>query len=546
MLFSPSTRTQTPFALSTTPSHVVIRALGHTHSVTLTSASGLGLGLVLGLGLSAQCTNMQINTEDITVPWGRSPDPQDIQNGRWRMAVFQDVQESNDKSKLFFLYDPVADESSGTSGGRKGAQGIVVFDTNLRCFITDVPVNVLGTPKFLFALKCPSPQGGTSLVMVTESANYGQAALMLYRIDMRQDGMNLETQPIALLASSIPISGDFIISMREDAPEVVVLTSPGLTVWRINCLVTQPSSPTSTYAVPNADLNHFYDAYLSQGNIYLLSASPDGQLDYSRIHVLSITGQSEIRTQVCGGDPQRGTPCARRQAALDSISGFILLAGGEIDYGDSVTRLVDYWMLNLSTFTWMQIPAQMPIPLIEPRLTATNSGNVYLWGDFDQPLPGMPAEGTHLRILKMTGFQSANPPPYCEALKQPSTAPYPSGDFSSSAPLTAPYPTNTGSGSIYPNPNIGQQQQNISAYPQPQPYSGGAGAAQSGPMAYQQPYQVPYGGQPNNPGFVPPQSSYPNPIAQQGSYPQAPQQPAASTEQYAYYPPPEKKSCTIQ
>ena len=58
---------------------------------------------------------LQVNTEDITVPWGQAPDPQDVHTGRYRMAVFQDVQESFDKSKLYFLYDPIADEQSGTS-----------------------------------------------------------------------------------------------------------------------------------------------------------------------------------------------------------------------------------------------------------------------------------------------------------------------------------------------------------------------------------------------------------------------------------------------
>ncbi|RCN38755.1 hypothetical protein ANCCAN_15315 [Ancylostoma caninum] len=54
----------------------------------------------------------------------------------------------------------------------------------------------------------------------------------------------------------------------------------------------------------------------------------------------------------------------------------ILLAGGEIDHGNyNVQRLVDYWMLDTRTFQWLQIPAQMPCPLIEPRLTACNSGN---------------------------------------------------------------------------------------------------------------------------------------------------------------------------
>ncbi|VDM40494.1 unnamed protein product [Toxocara canis] len=215
---------------------------------------------------------------------------------------------------------------------------------------------------------------------------------------------------------------------------------------------------------------------------------------------------------MCTGDPQRGTPCARKQAALESISGFILLAGGEVDYGTSVTRLVDCWALNLSTFTWMQIPAQMPVPLIEPRLTATNSGCVYLWGDFDQPLPGMPP-GTHIRILKVTGFENMNPPPYSQAINQPSTPPYPSS-VNFSAP---PYPA---SGSMYPNVQGYQQQPS------------------GGDQPTSQPYTMPYGQQPFY--CAPPAHAQP----QQGSYPQPPQQ--AAPGQYAYYPPNEKKECCIQ
>lgn len=77
--------------------------------------------------------------------------------------------------------------------------------------------------------------------------------------------MNLESEPKALLSNFITVSDTFIVSMREDAPEVVLMTAPGLTVWRINCLTEQPSSPIESFSVSEADLNHYYDAYLSQG-----------------------------------------------------------------------------------------------------------------------------------------------------------------------------------------------------------------------------------------------------------------------------------------
>uniref|UniRef100_A0A8R1TVG7 Uncharacterized protein n=1 Tax=Onchocerca volvulus TaxID=6282 RepID=A0A8R1TVG7_ONCVO len=491
---------------------------------------------------------MQVNTEDVTVPWGRAPDSLDIQMGRWRMAVFQDVQEGFDRSKLYFLYDPIADENSGTSGGRKGNQGLVVFDLYQRCFTREIPIFCEGTPKFIFALKCPSSSGGSSFVITCTTNRYDQTGLLLYRINLTRDGMNLENEPMALLSNFIAVNDTFIVSMREDAPEVVLMTAPGLTIWRINCLSGQPSSPVESFSIPGAELNHYYDAYLSQGheNIYFLSQSPDGHFDHSRIHVLEITGQHQLHTAMCNPDPVRGVPCVRKQAAIDSVSGYILLAGGEIDYGGSISRLVDYWFLDLSTFMWQQIPAEMPIPLIEPRLTTTNSGNIYLWGDFDQPLPGMPA-GTHLRILKITGFENIKPPPYDEASKKPTSPPFvPQG----------PYPVGISDGSSlsYPSlgfPQTGANTQNMAPYPQnDSPY------LQNNP---------PY---PQRQSFCPPgQTTYPQAQPQQG-YPtsvpylqsdnrQSPYQggtpqhpdggaPGPFTGQHAYYPPQEKQNCCLQ
>ncbi|KAJ1352582.1 hypothetical protein KIN20_008971 [Parelaphostrongylus tenuis] len=57
-------------------------------------------------------------------------------------------------------------------------------------------------------------------------------------------------------------------------------------------------------------------------------------------------------------------------------------------------------------------------------------GIIYLWGDFDQPLPGMPPSCTHLRIMKVSGLDKAgHPPPYSHTVNQPplypSTSPLP-------------------------------------------------------------------------------------------------------------------------
>lgn len=77
--------------------------------------------------------------------------------------------------------------------------------------------------------------------------------------------MNLESEPRALLLNFIPMNDTFIVSMREDAPEVIVITGPGITVWRVSCVSEQPSNPIESFSIPEGNLNHYYDAYLSQG-----------------------------------------------------------------------------------------------------------------------------------------------------------------------------------------------------------------------------------------------------------------------------------------
>uniref|UniRef100_A0A7E4ZYP7 CUB domain-containing protein n=1 Tax=Panagrellus redivivus TaxID=6233 RepID=A0A7E4ZYP7_PANRE len=359
---------------------------------------------------------MNVNTEDITVPWGQAPDQADHTYGKWRLAVFQDVQESLDGTKLYYLYDPTSDENCITTGGRKGGTSLVVFDTRRKCFVSEILLRVQGRVKFIFALPTPSFTGGTSFALVSQSEDYGTFSLHFWRIHVSADGLSLAQEPAPLLNAPISYDGDFICALREDIPEVVFISGPGLRITRINAEVNSPQEPVTTFTVPQADLTHFYDGFLSKGNVYFVSASPDGTLDYTRVHILSLQTQ-QLTTQYCQPDPQRGTPPPRREAGIDSIAGFIILAGGELEYeSGEIVRLVDYWVLDLTTFTWSQIAAQMPIPLIEPRVTAGNSGNIYIWGDFDQPLPGMPPTGTHLRILRVTGLNTLNPPPYDQAI----------------------------------------------------------------------------------------------------------------------------------
>uniref|UniRef100_A0A183GRI9 CUB domain-containing protein n=1 Tax=Heligmosomoides polygyrus TaxID=6339 RepID=A0A183GRI9_HELPZ len=151
------------------------------------------------------------------------------------------------------------------AGTRKGYPGLVIFDVNFKCFAGEIPLHAQGTMKFLFSLKCPSPQGGSAFVLVTEEQIYGQIRLHVFRLDLAGDGLSVANcRP--LLSTPLSIGGEYICSMREDAPEIVVMANPGLRVWRINAMADAPQEPTASFTVQGADLTHFYDGFLSNGS----------------------------------------------------------------------------------------------------------------------------------------------------------------------------------------------------------------------------------------------------------------------------------------
>jgi len=194
----------------------------------------------------------------------------------------------------------------------------------------------------------------------------------------------------------------------------------------------------------------------------------------------------------------------------------------------------------LNQARWAQIPAQMPVPLIEPCLVIGNSMNAYLIGDFDQPLPGMPPDGTHIRFLKISGFSQLNPPSYNQALNAPTTYPtgnnpYPSGNNPMYPTANNPYPSST---PPYPaqNPPYPQQSQFNEPYPPGRDQGPQRGYAGGEPSTYNMGPGSNYGNQPGQPGNEPP--SYGG-----GGGPSDYSKPQ---EQYPVYPPQKKdKDCCV-
>ncbi len=61
------------------------------------------------------------------------------------------------------------------------------------------------------------------------------------------DGLNLAGQP-QLLFGPVPVGEDYIVNNREDVAEIVLMSGPGLTVWRIDARLPN-QQPVDSFAV---------------------------------------------------------------------------------------------------------------------------------------------------------------------------------------------------------------------------------------------------------------------------------------------------------
>ncbi|EYB92737.1 hypothetical protein Y032_0190g1236 [Ancylostoma ceylanicum] len=150
-------------------------------------------------------------------------------------------------------------------------------------------------------------------------------------------------------------------------------------------------------------------------------------------------------------------------------------------------------MLSFTTIPWIHA---------NDSFNVFSTGNIYLWGDFDQPLPGMPAGGTHLRIMKVSGMDKAgHPPSYSQTMSQPPT--YPSQThYPSQGGPAPPYPSYDPAQSNSPYGMPAPHMQQYSGYGGAETYGGGYG---SQPGATEGFHQVPAG--PNQTAYYPPQKS---------------------------------------
>ena len=70
---------------------------------------------------------------------------------------------------------------------------------------------------------------------------------------MNVQGTFLEEEPRPLLNARIPLHGRYlIVRMSKDASEAVIMTGACLNIYRINCLVDQPTALSGNFSVQNA------------------------------------------------------------------------------------------------------------------------------------------------------------------------------------------------------------------------------------------------------------------------------------------------------
>ncbi|GMT10433.1 hypothetical protein PFISCL1PPCAC_1730, partial [Pristionchus fissidentatus] len=176
---------------------------------------------------------------------------------------------------LYFLYDPLTERSRSTGSFR--TKCIVVFDLAMRCFTEEITLKVPGRVMFMFPLRPLTVGGSTRMVVSSQLKNGEDAMLHLTLVD-------LPTHTHTKLTDPLDIGSHFFITLREDAPELVVLSNPGLQFWRIAADASLPMKPIDYFRVDGAKLTHFYDGYVCGGLMFLISANRNKTVDHSRMH----------------------------------------------------------------------------------------------------------------------------------------------------------------------------------------------------------------------------------------------------------------------
>ena len=92
----------------------------------------------------------------------------------------------------------------------------------------------------------------------------------VWRVNLSADGMSVMADPHSLLTAPLVIDSEFICTMREDEPELVVVFGPGMNIVRVNAQAQHPQEPVDRFTVPGSELSHFYDGFVSRGFVKLI------------------------------------------------------------------------------------------------------------------------------------------------------------------------------------------------------------------------------------------------------------------------------------
>jgi len=208
----------------------------------------------------------------------------------------------------------------------------------------------------------------------------------------------LSAGEIKQVLGPLHVGEEYIAAQWKDS--IILLSGPAMTVWRVSLT----EGVQFSYAVPGASLKYYYDAVVGQnGVIYLFATRQEGTFDFAQVHTVDTEGRTQMQPFNTYPDQYYGFPPLRKQCALAVWKDRLYIAGGEYQdpqRGGQTIRLDDFWYLNLQTFVWQKVQVQLPYRMIEPRMSALDDGQCYLWSDCDNP-NGCYSRDKHIHVVHL-------------------------------------------------------------------------------------------------------------------------------------------------